>query len=172
MRRWFVTRDRCDGSPYGADAVRGARTMPPGLGVDTDWRTRLRVLVHQPGREEVLAFLRGEVLPALRDVAGELCRQGLPAETAEGEDGRVWLQVGHGEEMDFFYSVRPRAYAPPSFLLADPRRRAAGGLSCRAEVHLREGGQDYDIMGWRREDVIHDVLDQYRRHMHFLDAVR
>ncbi|MGJ4729882.1 BCCT family transporter [Luteimonas sp. SDU101] len=154
------------------EAVRGARTMPPGLGVDTDWRTRLRVLVHQPGREEVLAFLRGEVLPALRDVAAELCRQGLPAETAEGEDGRVWLQVGHGEEMDFFYSVRPRAYAPPSFLLADPRRRAAGGLSCRAEVHLREGGQDYDIMGWRREDVIHDVLDQYRRHMHFLDAVR
>jgi choline/glycine/proline betaine transport protein len=75
--------------------------------------------------------------------------------------------------MDFFYSVRPRAYEPPSFVLGDPRRSATGtAQSCRAEVHLREGGQDYDIMGWRREDVIHDVLDQYRRHMHFLDAVR
>ena len=42
----------------------------------------------------------------------------------------------------------------------------------RAEVHLREGGQDYDIMGWREETVINDVLDHYGRHLHFLAAVR
>ena len=86
---------------------------------------------------------------------------------------RVWLEVGHGEEMDFFYSVRPRPYNPPSFMLEDPRRHHENGdRTYRAEVHLREGGQDYDIMGWRKEEVIHDILDQYHRHMHFLDAVR
>jgi len=155
------------------EAVRGARSLPPGMGVHTDWRARLRTLVQQPHRSDVLAFLKADVMPALHDVAAELRRQGILAEAAEGEDGRVWLQVGHGAEMDFFYSVRPRAYEPPSFVLGDPRRGAtATAQSCRAEVHLREGGQDYDIMGWRREDVIHDVLDQYRRHMHFLDAVR
>jgi choline/glycine/proline betaine transport protein len=42
----------------------------------------------------------------------------------------------------------------------------------RAEVHLREGGQDYDIMGWSREDVIGDILDQYQRHLHYLHMVR
>ena len=154
------------------ETVRGARSLPPGMGVHTDWRMRLRTLVQQPHRSDVVAFLRAEVMPALRDVADELRRQGILAEAAEGDDGRAWLQVGHGEEMDFFYSVRPRAYEPPSFVLGDPRRGPGAGQSCRAEVHLREGGQDYDIMGWRREDVIHDVLDQYRRHMHFLDAVR
>ena len=42
----------------------------------------------------------------------------------------------------------------------------------RAEVHLMEGGQDYDIMGWSREEVIDDILDQYEQHMHFLHVVR
>src|SRR5690606_33452583 len=160
------------------EAVHGARATPPGMGVHTDWRTRLRALVRQPRRAEVVAYLREVVMPALREVAAELGRQGIDAAAEEGEDGRVWLQVGHGEEMDFYYSVRPRPCAPPSFILDDPRRGDGDGDGddaerfYRAEVHLREGGQDYDIMGWRGDDVIHDVLDQYRRHMHFLDAVR
>ncbi len=41
----------------------------------------------------------------------------------------------------------------------------------RAEVYLREGGQDYDVMGWSREDVIGDILDQYERHLHYLHVV-
>ena len=153
------------------EAVRGARSMPPGQAVDPDWRRRLRVMVHQPRRDEVLAFLDQTVAPALEQVGAELRRQGIAAQTGRGEDGRAWLEVGHGEEMDFFYSVRPQAYAPPSFI-AEHRRPAETGTACRAEVHLREGGQDYDLMGWSVEDVIHDVLDQYRRHMHFLDAQR
>ncbi|MGK4546948.1 hypothetical protein, partial [Pseudomonas aeruginosa] len=32
--------------------------------------------------------------------------------------------------------------------------------------------QDYDIMGWSRDGVIGDILDQYERHMHFLHVVR
>jgi len=38
-------------------------------------------------------------------------------------------------------------------------------------VYLREGGQDYDVMGWSREDVIGDILDQYERHLHYLHVV-
>src|SRR5690606_24479634 len=105
------------------EAVRGARSMPPGQAVDPDWRRRLRLMVHQPRRDEVLAFLEQTVAPALEQVGAELRRQGIAAQTGRGEDGRAWLEVGHGEEMDFFYSVRPQAYAPPSFI-ADPRRPA------------------------------------------------
>jgi len=42
----------------------------------------------------------------------------------------------------------------------------------RAEVHLKEGGQNYDVMGWSRDGVIGDILDQYEKHMHFLHMVR
>ncbi|HLS50762.1 MAG TPA: hypothetical protein VK032_02040, partial [Burkholderiaceae bacterium] len=42
---------------------------------------------------------------------------------------------------------------------------------CRAEVHLAEGGQDYDIMGWTQDAVIDDILDQYERHRTYLHLV-
>jgi choline/glycine/proline betaine transport protein len=42
----------------------------------------------------------------------------------------------------------------------------------RAEVHLTEGGQDYDVMGWSEEQVIVDILNQYEDHLHFLHTVR
>jgi choline/glycine/proline betaine transport protein len=38
----------------------------------------------------------------------------------------------------------------------------------RAEVHLAEGGQDYDVMGWSQEQIIVDILNQYEDHLHFL----
>ena len=155
-------------------SIRNARPLPAGA-AGGEWKARVRSLVWQPGKAEVLQFLRDQVRPALEDVARELGAQGVKAQV-EGDDeggGRVWLRVGHGEEMDFFYSVHLEAYDPPSFVLEDPRRRRRGDPhGYRAAVHLREGGQGYELMGWRREEVIHDVLDQYQRHMHFLDVVR
>ncbi len=136
------------------------------------WQKRLSGIVHQPSRSEVLAYLEQTVRPALEDVAAELRSKQLDARVGNGDDGRVWVEVGHGAAIDFFYSVRPRAYEPPAFILRDTRSdRQAQMKYYRAEVHLREGGQDYDIMDWRREDVIGDVLDHYQRHLHFLQAV-
>ncbi|MEN5118514.1 choline BCCT transporter BetT [Luteimonas sp. TWI662] len=153
-------------------SIRDARIAPVAAG-GGDWKVRLRALAHHPLQKEVLSFLHAQVKPAFEDVATELRRQGLEVSVEEGEDGRVWLQVGHGEEMDFYYSVRPVSYEPPSFMLDDPRRRKKDSdRYYRAEVHLREGGQDYDVMGWRRDELIHDVLDQYQRHIHFLNVVR
>ncbi len=154
-------------------SMREARIAPVGIGGGGDWKLRLRALAHNPTHREVLAFLSGQVQPAFEDVATELRKQNLEVRVEQGEDGRVWLEVGHGEEMDFFYSVRPTPYAPPTFMLEDPRRRRRDDDTFyRAEVHLREGGQDYDVMAWRRDELIHDVLDQYQRHMHFLSVVR
>lgn len=150
-------------------AMSEARTAIAG----SDWRDRLRALIHQPDVDEVQQFLGRSVAPALREVADELRGHGLHARVDKGVDGRVWIEVGHGEEMDFFYSVRPRPFQAPTFVLEDPRRAVdEDDRTYRAEVYLREGGQGYDIMGWRKAELIHDVLDQYHRHLHFLDAVR
>ncbi|HCF7171378.1 TPA: choline transporter, partial [Pseudomonas aeruginosa] len=90
----------------------------------------------------------------------------------DGEDGRVRLEVSHGGEVDFIYEVRPRAFTTPSFVMRDTEDSSESRKYFRAEVHLQEGGQDYDIMGWSRDGVIGDILDQYERHMHFLHVVR
>ncbi|MBB1117013.1 choline BCCT transporter BetT [Stenotrophomonas sp. W1S232] len=150
--------------------LRQARILP---GTSEDWRARLRLLAHNPLKVEVTGFIADKVIPALEEVAAELRKQELPVQVTRGEDGRALLRVGHGEEMDFFYAVRPQPYDPPSFALQDPRRPVKEGTRhYRAEVYLREGGQDYDVMGWPRVQLIHDVLDQYERHRQFLDHVR
>ena len=154
-------------------SLRRARVAPGGGDAVLNWRERLRTLIEQPGRAEVDGFVLEVVKPALTEVADELKKQNIDARVDEDGKGRAWIEVRHGEEIDFYYSVHPRAYDPPSFTLRDTRRERAEALKYYgAEVHLREGGQDYDIMGWSRSDVINDVLDQYERHMRFLQAVR
>ncbi|MCG5496236.1 choline BCCT transporter BetT [Ectothiorhodospira haloalkaliphila] len=150
-----------------------ARVSPVGPHAAVSWQRRLRSIVHQPRRNEVVRYIQETVKPALNAVAEELRKQNLDAVVGEREDGRCWVEVRHGEEIDFFYSVRPRAYEPPSFVMRDTRPKRAEALKYfRAEVHLSEGGQDYDVVGWSQEALINDVLEHYERHMHFLDAVR
>jgi choline/glycine/proline betaine transport protein len=154
-------------------SLHDARITPRGPHAAMNWQQRLGSLLHQAGQQEVLRYIRETVKPALSEVAGELRRQKLDAQVGEDEEGRIWVEVLHGQEIDFFYSVHPRPYEPPSFVMRDTQRPRQDSLRYyRAEVHLSEGGQDYDVMGWSREDIINDVLDQYERHMHFLQSVR
>ncbi len=109
----------------------------------------------------------------MEEVAQEMENRGVKTHIEEGKDGRVWLEVLHGEEMDFFYSERPREYEPPAFTLsATCSRPGQDRKYYQPEVHLREGGQDYDLMNWTREQVITDILDQYEKHLQFLDIYR
>ena len=41
-----------------------------------------------------------------------------------------------------------------------------------AEVFLREGGKNYNVMEWTQEDLLQDILEQYERHLYFLNVVR
>jgi choline/glycine/proline betaine transport protein len=149
------------------------RQQTPGHGrharLHGGWQRRLRNLVMFPRRAHVNRFLDEVVQPACLAVAEELRKQGLTGEVQSGDDHRVRLEVRHGTEVDFVYEVHPRAYVQPSFVMleGDEERKYF-----RAEVHLHEGGQDYDVMGWSRDEVIDDILDQYERHMHFLHVVR
>lgn len=151
-------------------ALNGSRPAPRHPG---GWQRRLRSLVMFPRRAHVTRFISEVVEPACQAVAEELRKQGLDAQVIDGEDGRIGLEVAHGTEIDFRYEVRPRAFVQPSFALRDTSDAGSEERKYfRAEVYLREGGQDYDVMGWGRDEVISDILDQYEKHMHFLHLVR
>ncbi len=137
------------------------------------WQRRLARVIRHPKRQDVLSFIEDTVRPALGQVCMEFEKQSLNARVAQDDQDRCWIEVSHGEEMDFFYSVHARPYTPPTFVMSDVRSKRGEQLRYyRAEVYLTEGGQDYDIMGWTREQVIADVIDQYEKHMHFLQQVR
>jgi choline/glycine/proline betaine transport protein len=154
-------------------SLREATVMPSTHHVPVPWQKRLRNLLHHPMQSQVARFIQETVKPALEEVAQEIQKLGMEVRVQEGEDGRAWVEVSHGEEIDFFYSVHLRPYEPPMFVMRDTLTRRSEELKYyRAEVHLREGGQDYNVMGWSREQLISDVLEQYEKHMHFLHLVR
>jgi choline/glycine/proline betaine transport protein len=83
------------------------------------------------------------------------------------EDGTSYLELAAdlGTEHPFHYQIWPREIPTPVYGARDPRGRE---VYSRLEVHLREGGQGYDVMGYTHTQLIDDVLDQYERHLEFL----
>jgi choline/glycine/proline betaine transport protein len=86
------------------------------------------------------------------------------------KDG-LCLTVEHGEEQAFVYRVLARKCLQPGFV-AESEDDTEEQAYYRAEVHLLEGGQDYDIMGWSKAAVINNIIAQYHKHLHFLHLLR
>lgn len=159
--------------------MEGLRTMAHGIPPTPSaavsrvpWQRRLKNIVSHAGREGVETFLHETVLPALQAVAQELRGHGLEV-SVEDQQRRVDLTVMHGEEVDFVYAVRARGFASPGFAFPEFETRVSDSKKYyRAEVYLREGSQHYDVMGYTKEQVIGDILNQYDKHMHFLHLAR
>lgn len=146
--------------------------LAPRPGTTDDWHGRLRNIMSFPRRDHVRRFMNEVALPACEEVAAALRKEGAQV-TVTHEDDAVRLEVMHDSEVDFVYAVQPRAYEQPAFVMRDTAEDERQSRKYfRAEVYLKEGGQNYDIMGWSRRGVIGDILDQYERHMHFLHLVR
>jgi choline/glycine/proline betaine transport protein len=146
--------------------------VAPAGGPSTDWKARLGNLLRYPERSDVAKFIDEVVRSAMDDFARELRQHGLDARTEVADDGRqADLWVMQGDETDFQYTVVNREHLRPSEASDDPDAADSANYH-RAEVHLSEGSQDYDVMGWSREQVVHDLLEQYEKHHHFLHVLR
>lgn len=147
--------------------------LAPRTGSDPqDWQRRMRNLMTFPRRRHIEKFLDTVVYPACVKVGEELSKLGSDVLIERDEEHAVILRVGHDVEHDFVYSVHPQAYLLPAFVEDDEEDASTGRKYFRAEVHLLEGGQDYNIMGWSTQAVIDDIIDQYERHMHYLHLIR
>ncbi|RPZ67406.1 choline BCCT transporter BetT [Pseudomonas aeruginosa] len=138
------------------------------------WKRRLSQAVHFPSRDEVYRFMNDVVRPTISEVSEVFREKGLAVDAQlDPGNASLSLEIGHGEQHRFLYQVLMRGYFTPSFA-----RAGMGGLHLknrryfRAEVHLAEGSQDYDLMGYTKEQIINDMLDQYERHLQFLHLVR
>jgi choline/glycine/proline betaine transport protein len=137
------------------------------------WRDRLNNLLNYPTENGVHDFQKKIVAPAMRAFVDELKQQGIDAEMDLHETlETAELRVLHGDETDFLYRVVISEESMPADALLGTDQDAAHDSYYRAEVHLREGGQNYDVMGWSRDQIIGDILNQYESHLHFLYLVR
>jgi choline/glycine/proline betaine transport protein len=133
------------------------------------WRQRLRRSMSFPDHERASRFLSEVALPALTDVGEELREHGIDTEVHDhtGDSGVSYVELvaDLGEELPFQYRIALREALLPVY--GDLSLRDSD-VYYRLDVHLREGGQGYDVMGYTHSQLIDDVLDQYEQHVEFL----
>lgn len=145
-----------------------SRPTPRAIG---GWQRRLRNLTMFTRRSHVVRFIDEVVKPSFDEVADEFNKQGCVAfVTSDDERNRIRLELLHNDKVYFAYEVQTRHYLMPDIVsrITEEDDSQENRSYFRADVHLLEGGQDYDIMGWTKEDVVSDILDQYETHLHFL----
>ena len=139
------------------------------------WQRRLRNIAYMPKRSLVKRYMDDVIYPAMNQVEEELRKQGTTSHISNHEDDRIRLEVDLGNELNFIYEVRLKGYNTPAFALDglnNDDQNHEHHKYYRAEVYLKEGGQNYDVMSWNQEQLIHDILDQYEKHLHYLYLVR
>ena len=142
---------------------------------ESSWKARLARAVNFVDVEAATAHLDAVVRPALTEVSTELEARGMSSQVTNaaggvGDDdedgGLAWVELRTLDVDDpFVYRVQVHESPVPTYggrMIGDRDRYA------RLEVHTVGGGQDYDVMGYSRTQVIHDCLDHYEVHLEFL----
>ena len=138
---------------------------------DKNWKGRLENIVSFPDEEAVLRFMRKVALPAMNEVGKEFEEQNFEVNVEETDEAFI-LTVTMGTDPDFIYAVYPTPTDQPEFAPSEQMDEGVQKTYYRAEVHLSEGGQNYDIMGWSKLSVINDVIDHYHKHQHFIHLLK
>ncbi|MCR4941824.1 MAG: BCCT family transporter [Campylobacter sp.] len=135
----------------------------PILSGSKSWKERLEAIINTPDYSEAKDFLKAVVKPAFSEICDEFIKNNLNAKIVEN-GSKIHIHIDHGSERDFVYGVRFIETSTPDYAMSDSYYRA--------EVYLLEGGRDYDVIGWSKQALINDVVEQYRKHMHFLHKTR
>lgn len=152
------------------NALQDARITPRAVQKPRSWQQRLGLIMHYPhAQEEVKQYIQKNVQQAFESIQVEFKLRDLEVIIKETENG-LQLNVDHHNEINFIYKVIAQETAAPSFMLNDEHEHIHDFY--QAEVFLREGGQNYDVMDWTKEDLLQDIIDQYERHLYFLNIVR
>ena len=133
---------------------------------NVSWQSRVSSLVSRPDLSQASTFITDIVQPALIELAEEMQNNGLSASIHKISESRVRMIVSNGEVEDFAYGIRLQEFGMPSY--ASDEEAEDQSAYYRAEVYLLQGGQQYDVLGYTKEQIIADAISQYERHLHFL----
>jgi choline/glycine/proline betaine transport protein len=138
-------------------------SAPPTTQVGSkNWQDRLESIVSHPKLQEAQRFLNEVVRPGLGELCDELKKRNFDVNLDYSRTDAVRLVVRNKGVENFNYGVRLRTFVTPDYV------PESTDYYYRAEVFLLQGGQDYDIYGYTKEQVIADALNQYKKHLHYL----
>ena len=144
------------------DAVQNHQTAVQYSQASTPWQDRLESLVAHPEKADLKKFITESVKPALKEVASELLDKGMIVKMKSDQNDLAGLTILNDGVENFSYEVRARSFSTPTYAVDDSDK------FCRAEVFVLQGGQQYDVYGYTKEQIIADFLTQYEKHLHYL----
>ncbi|MZI94716.1 BCCT family transporter [Vibrio sp. CAIM 722] len=133
------------------------------------WQQHLEQLITIPEKKEVLNFLQGDILQAMKEVSDVFKSKGLNTEISS-DHNYCSLVIDHGDERNFVYGAWAREASIPSFI--GERSKSQPKSQLYIEVYLDKGSQQYNICRYNRNQLIADIIDQYEKHLYFLNQVR
>lgn len=153
------------------DSMLLAPSVVQSTGNEESWRERLKSIVDFPNKTRVVQFIDEIGMASFNEVQKELKQ--LDIQAVISRDGnRIKISVEQGEDQAFTYEIQPKRHTQPDFASDVEDDADQTNIYYRAEVHLGEGGQDYCVMGWSKNALINDVVDQYHKHLYFLHLIR
>ncbi|CZE46143.1 BCCT family transporter [Campylobacter geochelonis] len=130
------------------------------------WQERLRDIIYLPEQTTAQSFVKTVVAPVFFEIKTEFKKNGLNSKIiTDKANHKIHIVVALKDESDFLYGIKLVEREKPSYASKDDSYY-------RAEVFLKEGGQNYDVFGWAKQTLINDIVEQYRKHMQFLHIVR
>ncbi|PSM51714.1 BCCT (betaine/carnitine/choline) family transporter [Campylobacter blaseri] len=133
-------------------------------GTSKNWREKLQAIIYVPDKRDAEKFLNKIVEPAFKEVKEEFEKNDLVAIIEKNkEKSQIHIHVGMGDDRDFRYGIK--------ILKTEALDYANTDTLYTAEVYLLEGGQGYDVMGWSKDSILNDIVEQYRKHLYFLHKV-
>ncbi|AWB84839.1 choline BCCT transporter BetT [Corynebacterium liangguodongii] len=135
------------------------------------WRRRLSRGMTFPTAKRASEFLLETAAPAVEEVGAELERLGTRATVTRGtaEDTGlpyIDLSVSFPQQEDFKYQLAPVARPMPSYA---PRVDAGRDVYYSVEVFTARGTRGRNVMGYTKDQIIADVIDDFERHVAFMD---
>ncbi|HLS02648.1 MAG TPA: choline BCCT transporter BetT, partial [Beutenbergiaceae bacterium] len=126
------------------------------------WQHRLGRLLAFPNADRADEFEREVLLPTLAEVVEELATKDIVATCEEKPDengeNHIQLEIGPDSEHPFHYLIYRIESPVPTVGRRLPRPEEK---FVRLEVYLDVGAaQGYDIMGYSKDQIIDDVIDQ------------
>lgn len=128
----------------------------------SSWRDRLNSILSLPDKVKARVFLTEIVQPALAELNEEFLKKGFSSNLVTSDDQVAFVVAKSGNADDFRYGVSMRSFEVPNYVENSKTEY------CRLEVFLHSGGQDYDVFGYTKEQIIADAVTQYEKHHHYL----
>ena len=144
-------------------AVKNSRLNAPTLSPDGDWKKSLASIAKHPTKAEAQIFLKETVVSALTELSLELKKQSFNVLVEETSDSEAVRLIVKNEDVEnFCYGVRLRKFKTPEYI---PEQAED---FFRAEMFLLQGGQDCDVYGFSKEQIISDAISYFKKHLHYL----